>query len=40
MLSCNFNDFHNFVTSVSTSLRLPQDDADALKHAGVLKKYD
>ena len=36
MLSCNFNNFNNFVTLVSTRLRLPEDDADAMKHAGVI----
>jgi hypothetical protein len=29
---CNFN---NFVSLASTRLRLPEDDAVALKHAGV-----
>ena len=38
MLSCNSNNSNNFVTLLSTRLRLPEDDADALKHAGVLTK--
>jgi hypothetical protein len=33
LLSCNFN---NFVTLASTSLRPPENDADALKHVAVL----
>ena len=36
LLSCNFN---NFVTLASTRLRPPEDDADALKHVGVLTIY-
>jgi hypothetical protein len=36
LLSCNFNNFNNFVTLASTSFRTPEDDADALKHVGVL----
>ena len=36
LLSCNFN---NFVTLASRRLRLPEDDADALKHIGVLTIY-
>ena len=31
--------FNNFVTLASTRLRLPEDDADALKHVGVLTIY-
>jgi len=31
LLGCNFNNFNNFVTLASTRLRLPEDDADALK---------
>ena len=31
-----FNNFNNFVTLSGTRLRRPEDDADALKHAGVL----
>jgi len=38
-LSCNFNNPNNFVTLASTRLRLPEDDAGALKHVGVLAKY-
>jgi hypothetical protein len=34
--SCNFYNFNNFVTSISTRLRISEDDADALKHLGVL----
>jgi len=36
-LCCSFN---NFITSLSTRLRLPDDDADALKHVGVLTIYE
>jgi len=36
LLSCNFNNVNNFVTLAGTRLRLPEDDADALKHVGVL----
>jgi hypothetical protein len=39
MLGCNFNNFNNLVTLVNTRLRLPEDDAYALKHAEVLTKY-
>jgi len=35
-LSCNCNNFNNFVTLVSTSFRLPEDDAAAFQHVGVL----
>jgi hypothetical protein len=35
-LSCNFN---NFVTLASTSLRLPEDEADALKHVEIFFIY-
>ena len=35
VLSCN--NFNNFVTLASTKLRLPEDDAVALKYVGVLK---
>jgi len=34
--SCNFNNLNNFVTLASTRLRLPEYDADAVKHVGVL----
>jgi len=34
-----FNNFNNFVTLSGTRLRLPEDDADALKHAEVLTIY-
>jgi hypothetical protein len=34
LLSCKFNNFNDFVTSGSSSLRLPEG-ADALKHVGV-----
>jgi hypothetical protein len=37
--SFNFNNFNNFVTLASTRLRLPEDDADALKHVGLLTIY-
>ena len=36
LLSCNFN---NCVTLASTRLRLPEDDADTLKHVAVLTVY-
>ena len=36
LLSCNFNSFNNFVTLASTRLRLPEDNADASQHVGVL----
>jgi hypothetical protein len=36
LLSCSFN---NSVTLPSTRLRLPEDDEDASKHAGVLMIY-
>jgi hypothetical protein len=36
LLSCSFN---NPVTSVSTRLRLPEDDEDASQHVGVLIIY-
>ena len=36
MWSCSFNNLNNFVTLASTRLRLPEYDADALKHVGVL----
>jgi hypothetical protein len=39
LLSCNINNFNNFVTLASTMLRLPEDDADAYKHVGVLMIY-
>jgi hypothetical protein len=39
LLSCNGNNFINFVTSESTVLILPEDDADALKHTAVLVTY-
>jgi hypothetical protein len=38
VLHC-FNNFNIFVTLSGTRLRLPEDDADALKHAGVLTIY-
>jgi len=39
LLSCKFNKVNNFVTLASTRLRLPEDDTDALKHAGELTIY-
>jgi len=36
--SCNFYNFNNIVPLASTRLRLPEDDADALKH-GVITIY-
>ena len=36
LLSSNLNNFSSFVTLVNTRLRLPEDDADASKHVGVL----
>jgi len=39
ILSYNFNNFNHFVTSASPRLRLPEDDADALKHLVVLTIY-
>ena len=36
MWSCNFNNINNFVTLASTGLRLPEYDADAVKHVGML----
>jgi hypothetical protein len=36
LLICNFN---NFVTLAITRLRLPEEDADALKHVAVLTIY-
>ena len=38
-LSCNANNFNNFLTLASTRLRLPEDDTDALNHVGVLTMY-
>jgi len=38
-LSCNFNNLNNFFTLASTRLILPEDDADASKHVGVLAIY-
>ena len=35
-VSSNFN---KFITLASTRLRLPEDDADALKHVGILTIY-
>jgi hypothetical protein len=37
--SCNFYNFNNFVPLASTRLRFPEDNADALKHVGVLTIY-
>ena len=39
LLSCNFNNLNNFVTLSSTSLRLPEDDADSSKHVAVLMVF-
>ena len=35
----NFNKFNNLVTLANTSLRLSEDDADAMKHVAVLTIY-
>ena len=33
------NNFNNFLSLASTSLRVPEDNADVLKHVGVLTIY-
>jgi hypothetical protein len=39
LLSCSFNNFSGFITSASTGLGHPEDDADTSKHVGVVTKY-
>jgi len=39
LFSCKFDNFNNFVTLASTRVRLPEDDAYASKHVGVLTIY-
>jgi hypothetical protein len=39
LLHTNFNNFNSFITLVSKSLRLPEDDAEVSNHVGVLTKY-
>jgi len=36
LLGYNFNNFISFVTLANTKLRLPEDDADASQHVGML----
>jgi len=38
-MTCNFDNYNNFVTLASKRLRFPEDDSDALEHAGVLTVY-
>jgi hypothetical protein len=42
LLSCNYNNYNNlnnFVTLTSIRLSLPEDDADSIKHVGVIAIY-
>ena len=39
LTSCKLYNFNNFIPLASTRLRLPEDDADTLKHVAVFTIY-